>query len=120
MFRDRLIQRIGDLMKFMLVWEYNIEDFDEVLKIMRKSLEEREKHPDKYPKRILPWKAGYWIFEKTGKLRKGFNLYEVENEQQMINMTLIWQSVYHMTWIPIVSALNMIEPSIDFDLMKSS
>ena len=88
----------------MLVWEYNYEDFDKMLEIMRPFQEEREKYPDKYPKRFLPspFKYGFRILSKTGKVIIDFNLYEVENEKQMLNYSLFWGQTVDIKWVPIV------------------
>ena len=80
--------------------------------------EEREKFPRKYPKRTLPNKTGYYFATKTGKVWKGFGLYEVENEQQIINHTLFWSSLYQFKWVPIIRQIDTLEPLIDFDLIK--
>ena len=98
----------------MLVWECNWEDCEIISEKDREFQEEREKFPDKYPKRTLPNKSGYWLPSKIGKVWKGFILYDVENEEQMINFTLFWSSVYQMEWIPIISRPKAMIPFVNY------
>jgi hypothetical protein len=104
----------------MLIWECNHEDWETYIQKEREFQEEREKYPDKYPKLILEDKYGYAMLDKAGTVTKSFNVYEVENEQQILDMTLFWSSIHKMKWIALISRHNASITFIDFIKKRSS
>ena len=69
-------------MKFIAYNEYDPKDFEKVLEKTAQIAEERKKEPNKYPK---PISALYGI---SG--RGGFMLYEVDNDEQLMNLTIFY------------------------------
>ena len=94
-------------MKIIAYIESNLEEsFGDVMnkyaEKRKKIREEREKFPDKYPKHISP---GY----NVGVIGKGIHLYEVENEDQIINLTLFWKPELKFEWKPLFESAKVFE-----------
>ena len=85
----------GEKVKYILFVECKPENLDKWIKKTIQQSEERQKFPDKYPKLVMG-------NQFMGNITKAFVLYEVENEEQIINHELFWTGILKMKWIPIL------------------
>jgi hypothetical protein len=92
--------------KYIVFWEFCPEDIDKVIKNVKTVAEDREKHPDKYPKSIFP------SHEMGGKT-KGFEIIEA-TPQQLIADINSWLGLVTLKFVPILKSSKVIE-----DYLKS-
>lgn len=87
-------------MKFIVLWELSPENREKGLVRQQEYMQERKQHPEKYG-RYLRLQDGTGIgFSMPGKY-KGFNLMELDNEEQMQNTMNFWAPLLKFTYIPI-------------------
>jgi len=93
-------------MKYIVFSEYKPKDFDELMEKRKQLQEEREKTPEKYPKRIFP---PHMI--GGGRTGKTFSVVEA-TEEQILNSALLyahWLPFMKMEYAPIVEADKVME-----------
>ena len=79
-------------MKYIVHWEYCLEDQDKVTEKMVKSNEIREKDPEYFPKNLFP---SQW----TGHA-KGFSIVEITDPAQFLNANMYWFPELKMKFVP--------------------
>ena len=97
-------------MKFIAFYEQSKEDTKNSVKTGLQLRALREKEPDKLPKLL----ADYMLSTDLPKLTqpyKGFVLYDVDNFEQIANLTLLWHSIptRKFYFIPIYESNKAIE-----------
>lgn len=88
-------------MRYIGVYEYDIEDVDNVFTKGKEISAEREQFPDKYPKRLLLQDGSTAEFGVLGE-PKGFTLYETDDPEQLMNLILFWSPVMEWKFMPII------------------
>ena len=87
-------------MKFVVFYECKVEDVEEWGQKSKEFQEKRKKNPGKYPERItLPYFMG-----SPGPKDNAYKLmqiYEAENEEQIIDLVLWHSPPLQMKWVPI-------------------
>lgn len=86
-------------MKYICYYEFNPKEMDEVIARFQKMLELRGK--PEYPTAVSPT-YGF------GGQDKGFTLYEVDNQQQIINHHLHYHPVLKLKWLPLMEASDFV------------
>jgi hypothetical protein len=80
-------------MKYMMITEYNSEDYEAMMKKDNEISADREKNPKTYPKRIV---GGLYVIGEWPKLSpetlKAFDIVEADSEEQVENHVAHWTS----------------------------
>jgi hypothetical protein len=87
-------------MKYICYFEFDPEDLDKIIPLYDKMRELRGK--PEYPKGLTPT-YGF------GGQTSGFTLYEVENEQQIINHGLHYHPYMELKWKPLVLGADFVK-----------
>ncbi|MFX0201505.1 MAG: DUF3303 domain-containing protein [Candidatus Hodarchaeota archaeon] len=89
-------------MKYIAFFELDPEDFEKVIEKYRQGLAEIEKGTEKYPK---PLSEPYGM----GGEFKGFQLYETDNPEQLVNLALYYAPEMKHKFVPIFEVAKVIE-----------
>jgi hypothetical protein len=87
-------------MKFLCWYEYTLEDLEELQAKSEELYAEQKAHPEKYGK-FLRFPDGSPINFNTIGEYEGFSLWEAENEDQLYEVTRLWEPELTIKWIPI-------------------
>ena len=88
-------------MKVIAFYELRPEDFDKVIAKDQKLHEERKRFPEKFPKKLFPdCITGYC---------KGFVIYEVDNEEQLMNLQMHLFPEMRFKFVPLIDAEKFME-----------
>ena len=86
-------------MKYVCFFEYEAEDFDNIIPLFQKMAELRGKPG--YPKGLSPT---YGVGGET----KGFTLYEVSDPQEIINHAVHYHPFLKLKWVPLVEGTDYV------------
>ncbi|MCK5298293.1 MAG: hypothetical protein KAJ76_05265 [Candidatus Heimdallarchaeota archaeon] len=92
-------------MHFVVFWEYDPDELENVIKRLKEFNKEIKKNPKKYPKMTF----GPYLFAGESK---GINACIIEDEEQPVNFHLYFQAELKMSFVPIV------EVDTAFDLLS--
>ena len=87
-------------MKYLVHWKIEKKDLDAVIERFMK-IPERP-NPEKYPKTV----AGPYYFHNK---MEGFTIYEVDNEEQIINYHIYWIDLMDTSWKSISESMDFIK-----------
>ena len=94
-------------MKYIVLWETNLEDIDNIIAKANNIQLEMEKDPDKYPQFLLPPHYMGDVNVNTGYC-KGFAVLEATQEQ-FNNWNMLWIPEFRMKWVPIEATSKWVE-----------
>ena len=86
-------------MKYICQWEFEAKDFDKIIPLFQKMVELRGRPG--YPKGIGP------TYAFSGET-KGFQLYEVDDPQQITNHYVHYHPYLKLTWKPLTEATDVV------------
>ncbi len=92
-------------MKYIWFWEYEQKDTLKMFEMNSKVGFEREKHPEKYPKKIFD---AHWL----GMEPKGFTIYDVDDPQQIINLEVAFSPVKKSKFVPLFDHKSVVDTYI--------
>lgn len=95
-------KRSVEEVKYIAFFELDPEDFEKVIEKYRQGLAEIEKGTEKYPK---PLSEPYGM----GGEFKGFQLYETDNPEQLVNLALYYAPEMKHKFVPIFEVAKVIE-----------
>lgn len=89
-------------MKYIAFWEFNPEDFEKVIEKFMQIRAERNTGAKKYPKSLSA------AFTMVGE-PKGFQLFETDDPEQLVNLSLHYVPLVKFKFIPIIESTKGVE-----------
>lgn len=89
-------------MKYIAFWEFNREDFEKVIEKFMQIHVERKLRAEKYPKSLS---AAYTMVGEP----KGFQLFETDDPEQLVNLSLHYVPLVKFNFIPIIESTKGVE-----------
>jgi hypothetical protein len=105
--------------KYLVIAEYNWEDLERLAEISKKVVDERAKDSDKFLSTDQVLFAAHTLqadLPKKLKERQSFFVCETENEETLINFSMIYAPYMDLKFLPITDMRKSAEAWMDYKL----